>query len=193
MVIDWGALLPAQPAAAPVPARPAVQTHAPGTNGAGAGGDIDAGGSAGGRIDAGEDGDREAWEERSAIIEFEGRQDRRTAEALATAEERKRGRAAVWAARAGDDRRYCPECGCYQERRCTIAKPGGLVSAARGYMPVPDMLRRCEGFAPLPEDPDQRPGADRWPWLLQPPYRPAPPGVLAPQQPAESPSVPASA
>lgn len=183
MAIDWGALLPAQQAAAPVPARAAVQTHAPGTNGSGAGGGID----------AGEDGDREAWEERAALLEFDGGHDRRTAEALATAEERKRGRAAVWADRAGDDRRNCPECQRYQDRRCTIAKPGGLVSAARGYMPVPDMLRRCEGFAPLPEDPGQRPGADRWPWLLQPPYRPAPPGVLAPQQPAESPSVPASA
>lgn len=187
MAIDWGALLPAQQAAAPMPARPAVQTHAPGTNGGGAGSGIEAGGN------AGEDGDREAWEERAAIIEFEGGQDRRAAEALATAEERKRGRATVWAARAGDDRRICPECQQYQERRCTIAKPGGLVSAARGYMPVPDILHRCEGFAPLPDDADQRPGVERWPWLLQPPYRPASPGVLAPQQPAPSPSGRASA
>ncbi len=173
MAIDWGALLPTQPAAAPAPDRAAVQTHAPGTNAGGAGGN-----------DAGKDGDREAWEERAAIIEFDGGQDRRTAEALATAEERKRGRASVWADRAGDDRRICPECQQYQERRCTIAKPGGLVSAARGYMPVPDILRRCEGFAPLPDDPDQRPGVERWPWLLQPPYRPASPGLLAPRQPA---------
>lgn len=182
MAIDWGALLPAQPAAAPTPARAAVQTHAPGTNAGGAGGN-----------DAGEDGDREAWEERAAIIEFEGGQDRRTAEALATAEERKRGRASVWADRAGDDRRICPECQQYQERRCTIAKPGGLVSAARGYMPVPDILRRCEGFAPLPNDPDQRPGVERWPWLLLPPYRPDSPATLAPKQPAQSPSGRASA
>ncbi len=147
MAIDWGALLPAQQAAAPALERAAVQTHAPGTNGGGAAcieADIDAGG----------DGDREAWEERAAIIEFEAGQDRQTAEALATAEERKRGRATVWAARAGDDRRYCPECGNYRERRCVIAKPGGLVSAARGYEPVPDILHRCEGFAPLPDDPD---------------------------------------
>lgn len=187
MAIDWGALLPAQPAAAPVPTRTVVQTHTPGTSASGADGGSDGGGS------AGEGGDREAWEERAAIIEFEGGQDRRTAEALATAEARKRGRAAVWADRAGDDRRICPECGCYQERRCTVAKPGGLVSAARGYMPVPDILRRCEGFAPLPDDPDQRPGVDRWPWLLQPPYRPASPAPMAPRQPAQSPSGRASA
>lgn len=173
MAIDWGALLPTQPTAAPAPARAAVQTHAPGPHGDGAGGGIDADSSAGGRIDAGEDGDREAWEERAAILEFEGGHDRRTAEALATAEERKRGRAAVWADRAGDDRRTCPECGCYQDRRCTIAKPGGLVSAARGYTPAPDILRRCEGFAPLPDDPDQRPGVERFPWLMQPPFRAA--------------------
>ena len=191
MAIDWGALLPAQQAAAPVPA--AVQTHTHGTLNVPPRDIYKASKGKGGGIDAGEDGDREAWEERAALLEFDGGHDRRTAEALATAEERKRGRAAVWVDRAGDDRRICPECQRYQDRRCTIAKPGGLVSAARGYMPVPDMLRRCEGFAPLPEDPDQRPGADRWSWLLQPPYRPAPPGVLAPQQPAESPSVPASA
>lgn len=191
MAIDWGALLPAQQAAAPVPA--AVQTHAPGTLNVPPRDIYKASKGKGGGIDAGEDGDREAWEERAALLEFDGGHDRRTAEALATAEERMRGRAAVWADRAGDDRRICLECQRYQDRRCTIAKPGGLVSAARGYIPVPDMLRRCEGFAPLPDDPDQRPGVDRWSWLLQPPYRPAPPGVSAPQQPAESPSVPASA
>lgn len=189
MAIDWGTLLPAQPAAGPMPTRPAVQTPAPGANGGGA----DVADAAGGGIDAGDEGDREAWEERAAIIEFEGGQDRRAAEALATAEKRKRGRASVWAARAGDDRRYCPECGHYQELRCTIAKPGGLVSAAHGYMPVPDILHRCEGFAPLLDDPDQRPGVKRWPWLLQPHYRPVSPGRLAPRQPTQNPSGRASA
>jgi hypothetical protein len=187
MAIDWGALLPTQQAAAPVPARPVVQTHAPGTNAGGAGGGIDGGSS------AGEDGSREAWEERAAIIEFEGGQDRRTAEALATAEGRIRERAAVWVARAGDDRRYCPECGNYRERRCVMAKPGGLVSAARGYEPVSDILRRCEGFASLPDDPDQRPGVERFPWLMQSPFRAASPATMAPRQPAQNPKGRASA
>ena len=39
------------------------------------------------------------------------------------------------------------------------------MSARRGYEPVPDLLRRCEGFAPLPDDPDQRAGMERWPGL----------------------------
>ncbi|GAB1394479.1 hypothetical protein MASR1M60_26430 [Rhodocyclaceae bacterium] len=177
MAIDWGALLPTQPAAAPTPARATVQTHAPGTNAGGAGGN-----------DAGEDGDREAWEERAAILEYEAGFDRATAEAMATAECTRSQHADKWAARAGDDRRLCPECGRYRDRRCTIAKPGGLVSASRNYEPVLDLPRRCEGFAPLPDDPDQRPGVERWPWLLLPPYRPASPATLAPKQPAQSPS-----
>jgi hypothetical protein len=185
MAIDWGALLPAQQAEAPasVPVRAAVQTHAPDTN---------EGGAIGG-IEAGDDGGREAWEERAAIIEFDGGRDRRTAEALATAEGRIRQRATVWAARAGDDRRYCPECGNYRDRRCVMAKPGGLVSAARGYEPVPDILRRCEGFAPLPDDPDQRPGVERFPWLMQPPFRAASPAPMAPRQPDQNPKGRASA
>lgn len=167
VVIDWGALLPAARALAP------MQTSAPGV--------------------AGIDAEREAWEERAAILEYEAGFDRATAEAMATAECTRRQHADKWAIRAGDDRRICPECQQYQERRCMIATPGGLVSAARGYMPVPDILRRCEGFAPLPDDPDQRPGVERWPWLLLSPYRPASPATLAPKQPAQSPSGRASA
>lgn len=179
MAIDWGALLPALSGA--------IQAESPqGAEDAGAFAAPDADG-------AGVDADREAWEERAAILEYEAGFDRAAAEAMATAELSRRLHADKWEARAGDDRRICPECGCYQERRCTIAKPGGLVSAARGYMPVPDILRRCEGFAPLPDDPDQRPGVDRWPWLLQPPYRPALAGASTPRQSAQSPSGRASA
>jgi hypothetical protein len=175
MRIDWGALLPADRAADPQPAPPVHRSVPVATAGAAI------------------DDEREAWEERAAILEYEAGFDRATAEAMATAEHSRRLHADKWADRAGDDRRLCPECDCYQDRRCTIAKPGGLVSAARGYMPVSDLLRRCEGFAPLPDDPDQRPGVDRWPWLLQPPYRPASAGASAPRQPAQSPSGRASA
>ena len=147
MRIDWYALLPADRVADPHPAPP-VHTSAPGA-------------AAGAAIDA----EREAWEERAAILEYEAGFDRATAEAMATAEQSRRLHADKWAARAGDDRRLCPECGHYRVRFCTIAKPGGLVSAARNYEPVPGLLRRCEGFAPLPDDPDQRPGVQRWPGL----------------------------
>lgn len=145
MAIDWGALLPAVRADDPQPAPP-VQTSAPGA-------------TAGATIDA----EREAWEERAAILEYEAGFDRATAEAMATGEHSRRLHADKWAARAGDDRRLCPECGHYRARLCTIAMPGGLVSAARNYEPVPDLLRRCEGFAPLSNEPDQRPGVQRWP------------------------------
>lgn len=45
-----------------------------------------------------------------------------------------------------DDRRYCEECLNLSGGVCTIAHPGGLVSANRGYRPNPEMLIRCEGF-----------------------------------------------
>ena len=44
-------------------------------------------------------------------------------------------------------------------RRCT--------AAPRRYNPAPDIGRRCENFIPLPNDPDQRRGAERWPGLDQ--------------------------
>lgn len=147
MAIDWGALLPAAQADNPQPAAP-VHTSTPMA-------------AAGAAIDA----EREAWEERAAILAYEAGFDRTTAEAMATAEHSRRPHADKWAARAGDDRRLCPECSHYRVRFCTIAAPGGLVSAARNYEPLPGLLRRCEGFAPLPDDPDQRPGAQRWPGL----------------------------
>jgi hypothetical protein len=156
MAIDWGALLPAE------------QTHArqdamqaDGRQGAGQSGAYTSQASDGAGVDAA----CEAWEERAAILEYEAGFDRATAEAMATAECTSNQHADKWAARAGDDRRLCPECRHYRDRRCTIAKPGGLVSASRNFEPVPDLPRRCEGFAPLPDDPDQRPGVVRWPGL----------------------------
>ena len=67
--------------------------------------------------------------------------------------------------RAGDDRRRCGECGNLATNgRCLAAARRDIV-ANRGYTPARDWLRRCEGFKPLPGDPDQRPGRDRWPGL----------------------------
>jgi len=39
------------------------------------------------------------------------------------------------------------------------------VVANRGYQPVRDLPRRCEGFAPYADNPDQRRGFERWPGL----------------------------
>lgn len=127
MRINWVALLPSEPA----PVVPSVQAHEAKA------------GVAGGCID----GDREAWEERAAIFEFDAGFDRDTAEAMATAEFNQHPHAVILAGRSGDGLHLCPECVNYQGRTCAIAKPGGLVSARRGYEPVPDLLRHCEGFA----------------------------------------------
>lgn len=65
-----------------------------------------------------------------------------------------------------DDRRTCDQCANLIARRCTAAKRGEIV-ANRDYAPVRDIPRRCEGYAPRPDDPDRRPGRERWPHLIQ--------------------------
>lgn len=67
---------------------------------------------------------------------------------------------------AGDDRRTCRQCLNYNERACSVARPSGVVSARRWYEPVSDILQRCPGYRPRDDDPDQRPGGERWPGLL---------------------------
>lgn len=64
--------------------------------------------------------------------------------------------------RDGDNRRRCIECGNLGERGICMAAQRGQFVASRNYTPVRDILRRCEGFAPLPTDPDQRYGLDKW-------------------------------
>jgi hypothetical protein len=68
-----------------------------------------------------------------------------------------------------DDLRTCSQCANLRQRVCTIAKPerGALVIANRGYRPDPSRLLRCEGYAPLASEADQRTGAERWPGLMQ--------------------------
>lgn len=64
-----------------------------------------------------------------------------------------------------DDRRRCTQClNLASNGRCLAAAWRDII-ASRTYAPVPDLLRRCEGFKPLASDPDQRPGRDRWPGL----------------------------
>lgn len=67
--------------------------------------------------------------------------------------------------REGDDRRRCSECGNLGERGVCLAAYRGEIVAGRGYSPMRDILRRCEGFMPLLSDPDQRHGRDKWAWL----------------------------
>lgn len=69
-------------------------------------------------------------------------------------------------AASDDDRRTCPQCANLIARRCHAAKRGEIV-ASRDYEPIRDLPRRCEGYAPGPDDPDRRPGRERWPGLIQ--------------------------
>lgn len=65
-----------------------------------------------------------------------------------------------------DDRRRCTHCLQLRGRVCTIARPGGLVSASENYTPRRDTPHRCPGYQPKANDPDQRSGEKRWPGLL---------------------------
>lgn len=67
---------------------------------------------------------------------------------------------------SSDDRRTCDQCENLVGHRCHSAKRGEIV-ASRDYAPIPDLLRRCERYVPKANDPDQRPGADRWPGLIR--------------------------
>ena len=64
-----------------------------------------------------------------------------------------------------DDRRTCSQCRNLRGRVCSIATPGGLVSANVGYRPAADILQRCAGYLPHRIDTDQRPGGERWPGI----------------------------
>ena len=66
---------------------------------------------------------------------------------------------------AGDDDRHtCLECGNLRSGVCTVARPGGMVSAARGYRPsLVDVPIRCAGHSPNADDTHQRSGRERWP------------------------------
>jgi len=61
--------------------------------------------------------------------------------------------AAVAAVQESDDRRHCATC----------VNLGGTRCHALGYGVIDWPPRRCWQYQPLPDDPDQRPGRDRWP------------------------------
>jgi hypothetical protein len=45
-----------------------------------------------------------------------------------------------------DDRITCNQCANLRGRVCMIARPGGQVSANKGYEPIRDMLQKCKGY-----------------------------------------------
>lgn len=64
-----------------------------------------------------------------------------------------------------DDRRRCTQCRRLNPLgRCIAAQE---IAATQTYEPIRDILRRCEGYIPRADDPDTRPGRERWPQLIQ--------------------------
>ena len=55
-----------------------------------------------------------------------------------------------------DERRRCTDCANLTKRRLCIA------GAHQSVHPVTDILMRCEGYQPGPDDPDRRSGRERW-------------------------------
>jgi len=79
-----------------------------------------------------------------------------------------------------DDRTRCTDCSWLSMSGvCRAAGPKHKpVVASRGYQPVRDLPRRCEGFAPYADNPDQRRGFERWPGLAAfYSFNATPPGV----------------
>lgn len=64
-----------------------------------------------------------------------------------------------------DDRRHCAQCTNLAPSGLCLAARRGEIIASRTYHPVDHLPRRCEGYAPGPDDPDRRPGRERWPGL----------------------------
>ena len=47
-----------------------------------------------------------------------------------------------------DDRRTCEQCANLRGIVCSVARPGGVVSAVVGHRPgLPGVLQRCRGYA----------------------------------------------
>lgn len=64
--------------------------------------------------------------------------------------------------RALGDLRTCELCSNLTEAdRCDAAARREIV-ASRNYQPIRDMPKRCEAYMPPADDPDQRPGRERW-------------------------------
>jgi len=64
------------------------------------------------------------------------------------------------------DGQACLECSNLRGGVCVVARPGGAVSAVRGYRPsLVDVPIRCAGYSPNASDTEQRPGRERWPGL----------------------------
>ena len=115
--------------------------------------------------------ERGAFEERAAIMEFDGGLIREEAERLAgIAASEPQGRIrSHWRGEVLDlgDLRPCLWCrNLTRSGRCLAAWRGDL-RASRDWEPTfPGQPSRCIGYLPSHDDPDQRPGHVRWPELM---------------------------
>ena len=65
-----------------------------------------------------------------------------------------------------DTRRTCRQCReLASNGRCMAAARGALPLTSTRFEPFADRLERCVGYLPTADDPDQRPGKDRYPGL----------------------------
>ncbi len=64
-----------------------------------------------------------------------------------------------------DDRRHCIQCANLAPSGLCLAARRGEIIASCIYRPMDRLPRRCEGYAPGPDDSDRRPGRERWPGL----------------------------
>ena len=78
-----------------------------------------------------------------------------------------------------DDRICCTDCS--QLAMIGVCRAAGpkhkAVVANRGYQPIRDLPRRCEGFTPYGDQPDQRRGFERWSGLIRFHSNATPPGA----------------
>jgi hypothetical protein len=65
----------------------------------------------------------------------------------------------------GSPRRHCAQCANLAPSGLCLAARRGEIIASRTYHPVDHLPRRCEGYVPGADDPDRRPGRERWPGL----------------------------
>jgi len=113
-----------------------------------------------------DDAAREAFEERAAIMEFDGGLSRKEAERRASLPNPPVPAPRRWCFEKWDDLRPCLLCrNLARSGRC-LAAWRGEIRAARDYEPsIPAQPRRCIGYAPKADDPDQTSGMERWPEL----------------------------
>lgn len=65
-----------------------------------------------------------------------------------------------------DDRRYCSQCANLSAGGHCLSASRGEIEADSHYKPVDNCPRRCIGYAPKTNDPNQRTGTERWPGLI---------------------------